>query len=156
MMPPRSLSPGSQRNSCPGMLIGDRHRRARLSQVLDLLAEDNRLNVYAGKLEVRPPGAPTTPGRIEGNAAVGKPLRLLKTFRFGRTVVLSEAAASVANAEGPSVGRPRRRRNDSAERLTVYAENQIPSQINSNQLANDSQTAECRQPQASLARDEHG
>jgi hypothetical protein len=29
-------------------------------QLLDLLAEDNRLNVYAGKLEVRPPGAPTT------------------------------------------------------------------------------------------------
>src|ERR1700704_3190222 len=38
---PRSSSPGSQRNSCPGMLIGDRHRRARLSQVLDLLAEDS-------------------------------------------------------------------------------------------------------------------
>src|SRR5438874_13697457 len=37
MMPPRSLSPGSQRNSCPGMLIGDRHRRARLPQVLDTL-----------------------------------------------------------------------------------------------------------------------
>jgi hypothetical protein len=28
-------------------------------QLLDPLAEDNRLNVYAGKLEVRPPGAPT-------------------------------------------------------------------------------------------------
>src|SRR5207237_7446970 len=35
--PPRSLSPGSQRNSCPGMSIGDRHRRACLSQVLDTL-----------------------------------------------------------------------------------------------------------------------
>ena len=34
--------------------------RARLSQILDLFAEDNRLNVYAGKLELRPPGAPTT------------------------------------------------------------------------------------------------
>ena len=45
---------------------------------------------------------------------------------------------------------------DSAERLMVYAENQIPSQINSNRLANDSQTAAGRQPQASLARDEHG
>jgi hypothetical protein len=33
---------------------------ARVSQILDLLAEDNRLNVYAGELEVRPPGAPTT------------------------------------------------------------------------------------------------
>ncbi|PYQ84004.1 MAG: IS110 family transposase [Acidobacteria bacterium] len=60
MMPPHSLSPGSQRNSCPGMLIGDRHRRARLPQVLQLLAEDSRLNVYAGEREVRPPGAPTT------------------------------------------------------------------------------------------------
>ena len=30
------------------------------SQVLDLLAEENQLNVYAGALEVRPPGAPTT------------------------------------------------------------------------------------------------
>src|SRR4029450_1386371 len=28
-------------------------------QLLDLLAEDSRLNVYAGELEVRPPGAPT-------------------------------------------------------------------------------------------------
>jgi hypothetical protein len=27
---------------------------------LDLLAEANRLNVYRGELEVRPPGAPTT------------------------------------------------------------------------------------------------
>jgi hypothetical protein len=34
----------------------------RLSKVFDLFAEDNRLNVYAGKLEVRPPGAPTTGG----------------------------------------------------------------------------------------------
>jgi hypothetical protein len=31
-------------------------------QLLDLLAEDNRLNVHAGELEVRPPGAPTTRG----------------------------------------------------------------------------------------------
>jgi hypothetical protein len=29
-------------------------------QILDLIFEDNRLNVYAGELEVRPPGAPTT------------------------------------------------------------------------------------------------
>src|SRR3977135_2269967 len=32
----------------------------RLVQILDLLAEDDRLNVYAGELEVRPPCAPTT------------------------------------------------------------------------------------------------
>src|SRR5882762_3257111 len=30
------------------------------SQFLDLLAEDSRLNVYAGELEVRPPDAPTS------------------------------------------------------------------------------------------------
>ena len=34
--------------------------RARLSQILDLIFEDDRLNVYAGELEVRPPRAPTT------------------------------------------------------------------------------------------------
>ena len=46
---------------------------------------------------------------------------------------------------------------DSAERrLVVYAENQIPSQIDSNRLASDSQTAAGRQPQASVARDEYG
>jgi len=33
---------------------------ARRSQLLDLLAENDRLNVYAGELEVRPPCAPTT------------------------------------------------------------------------------------------------
>jgi hypothetical protein len=31
----------------------------RLSRILDLFAEDSQLNVYAGELEVRPPGAPT-------------------------------------------------------------------------------------------------
>ena len=32
----------------------------RLSQILDPFAEDSWRNVYAGELEVRPPGAPTT------------------------------------------------------------------------------------------------
>jgi hypothetical protein len=32
---------------------------AQHSQILDLLADDSWLNVYAGELEVRPPGAPT-------------------------------------------------------------------------------------------------
>ena len=36
------------------------HRRTRLSQILDLFVEDSQLNVHAGELEVRPPGAPTT------------------------------------------------------------------------------------------------
>ena len=43
----------------------ERTRRARLSQLLDLFAEDDRLNLYAGELEVRPPGAPTTEGAQE-------------------------------------------------------------------------------------------
>jgi hypothetical protein len=34
-------------------------RGARLAHILDLLAEDSRLNVYAGELEVCPLGAPT-------------------------------------------------------------------------------------------------
>jgi hypothetical protein len=37
-------------------------RRVRLAQILDLFAEDDRLNVYAGELEVRPPDAPTIQG----------------------------------------------------------------------------------------------
>jgi hypothetical protein len=46
-----------------------RTRTEKLTQVarlLDLFAEDNRLNVYAGKLEVRPPGAPTTRAGFRG------------------------------------------------------------------------------------------
>jgi hypothetical protein len=34
--------------------------RAQLVQILDLFGEDSWRNVYAGELEVRPPGAPTT------------------------------------------------------------------------------------------------
>jgi hypothetical protein len=38
-----------------------RRRTRPQAQVLDLLAEDDRLiNVYAAQLEVRPPAAPTT------------------------------------------------------------------------------------------------
>ena len=36
-------------------------QRARLVEILDLFVEDDQLNVYAGELEVRPPGAPTIP-----------------------------------------------------------------------------------------------
>ena len=43
-----------------GCSARDQHSGARLAQILDLLAEDNRLNVNAGELEVRPPAAPTT------------------------------------------------------------------------------------------------
>jgi hypothetical protein len=39
---------------------GEKRERAQSQLLLDLLAEDDRLNVYAGELEVRPPCAPTT------------------------------------------------------------------------------------------------
>ena len=39
---------------------------ARLAHILDLFGEDSRRNVHAGELEVRPPGAPTTPGMLGG------------------------------------------------------------------------------------------
>jgi hypothetical protein len=41
--------------------------------ILNFLAEDDRPNVYAGKLEVRPPRAPTT-GPDTEERGVGKPL----------------------------------------------------------------------------------
>jgi hypothetical protein len=48
----------------------------RLAQILDLLAEDRQLNVYAGELQVRPPDAPTTDGsgpsqRLRGSSPNG-------------------------------------------------------------------------------------
>ena len=39
---------------------GEAQKRAHSAQILDLIFEDDRLNVYAGELEVRPPAAPTT------------------------------------------------------------------------------------------------
>jgi hypothetical protein len=40
--------------------------------VLDLFAEDDWRNVYAGELEVRPPGAPTTWPDTEEHGYLGK------------------------------------------------------------------------------------
>src|SRR5207249_8421038 len=48
-----------------------------LSQILDLFAEDSWRGVYAGELEVRPPGAPTTLGRTRTAQALATTLRLL-------------------------------------------------------------------------------
>jgi PadR family transcriptional regulator len=39
----------------------------RLSHILDLISEDNRLSIHAGELEVRPPGAPTTGSDYRGS-----------------------------------------------------------------------------------------
>jgi hypothetical protein len=51
-----------------------RVRPGQITQVLDLFGEDSWRNVYAGELEVRPPGAPTIllvtvalpPGKLNG------------------------------------------------------------------------------------------
>jgi hypothetical protein len=54
--------------------IGDRRfaaRRAHLAQILQLLAEDSRLNIYAGELEVRPPSGRMKAGR--GRQILGRP-----------------------------------------------------------------------------------
>jgi hypothetical protein len=52
-----------------------------LAHILDLIFEDNRLNVYAGEREVRPPGAPT----------IGRQRRL-----SGRPVNTRHSGASVS------------------------------------------------------------
>jgi hypothetical protein len=46
--------------------------RARLSQILDLIFKDDRLNVYAGELEERPPPAPTTTARSGFASRLGR------------------------------------------------------------------------------------
>ena len=50
------------------------HRRTRLAQILHLFGEESWRSVYAGELEVRPPGAPTiAPVLVESELApVGK------------------------------------------------------------------------------------
>ena len=62
------------------------HKQAQITAILDLFAEDNRLNVYAGKLEVRPPGAPTTQDRLAGGG---------RAARRARRAVFSRASSSV-------------------------------------------------------------
>jgi hypothetical protein len=49
-----------------------RRERVQTAPLLDLLAEDNRLNVYPGELEVRPPGAPTTGGKEKARSGSGR------------------------------------------------------------------------------------
>src|SRR5258705_11597069 len=79
------ITPGHHRGSerkRPQLIIALRLRpaqwrnvylfRTHLSRILDLLAEDSWLNVYAGELEVRPPAAPTTGAGWSGTRP-GKP-----------------------------------------------------------------------------------
>ena len=69
--------PGLPKYSYLGCSTCNRSRRARLAQILDLLAEDSRLNVHAGELEVRPAFAlrtregcpPTCPPKVEARSA---------------------------------------------------------------------------------------
>jgi hypothetical protein len=62
---------------------------ARLAQIRDLFAEDDRLNVYAGELEVRPPGAPTTTAAGASPAeSTGPPCELAQLGNFSRRLVV--------------------------------------------------------------------
>ena len=70
--------------------------RAQNNLVFDLLAEDSRRNVYAGELEVRPPGAPTTHTGAMGtrwrNAARGEEV---DTGTIARTIAHRSASGCV-------------------------------------------------------------
>jgi hypothetical protein len=59
------------------------HLLVRLVQILELFVEDDRLDVYAGELEVRPPGAPTTQARCDGSDGAR---RLINATRLIATV----------------------------------------------------------------------
>jgi hypothetical protein len=107
------------------------------------------------------------PGMILGNA--NTPSALVPRARAGQGPRDAGGEDSRVQGDGAVLrgGRPRhavsrrmrqkrRTRSRSADDSMVYAENQIPRQIDSHRLASDFQTAAGRQPQASLARDEHG
>ena len=47
-----------------------RTARSHLARILDLLVEDSWRRVYAGQLEVRPPGAPTTRTVLGGSMSL--------------------------------------------------------------------------------------
>jgi hypothetical protein len=54
-----------------------RTRTCAFQNFLEIFAEDNRLNVYAGKLEVRPPAAPTIrPVTVAAESASALPIDL--------------------------------------------------------------------------------
>ena len=55
--------------------------RAQETQLLELFAEDSQLNVYAGELKVRPPGAPTTNGDLEDEACPRRTLSVRERSR---------------------------------------------------------------------------
>jgi hypothetical protein len=67
--PKTTAAPGGSRVEADG-----RQDAFHVHQILDLLLEESWLNVYAGKLAVLPPGAPTT--------GIG-----LRTFRPGKALV---------------------------------------------------------------------
>jgi hypothetical protein len=57
---PRPAKSGASRLARGPRGFNGQHECAQLAQILDLFAEDSWRRVYAGELEVRPPGAPTT------------------------------------------------------------------------------------------------
>ena len=72
-----ALSAGSRRRPLAGRRFAG-SGRAQNAQLLDLFGEDSWRRVYAGELEVRPPGAPTS-GRMSSRPWVN-PWRLIVTY----------------------------------------------------------------------------
>jgi hypothetical protein len=69
---------------------------AQIVSILDLLAEDSRLNVYAGELDLRPPGAPTT-GAVMGEQRGLVVARPLATTRSSPAADLSQMTGYLAS-----------------------------------------------------------
>ena len=83
------LATETAETSRDGAAHGNAKNGPKISRSSILFFEDNRLNVYAGQLEVRPPGAPTTgaghrPGPIASPTCLqpldSRPWRLLRLF----------------------------------------------------------------------------
>jgi len=84
---------------------------ANLTPILELFVEESQLNVHAGELEVRPPGAPTTQALFDGsNGAwrlVNTPMRapVVKSpeiFLLAKHTFIDAAEADPSSRPGPA------------------------------------------------------
>ena len=79
------------------------HQRARLVQILDLFGEDSWRNVYAGELEVRPPGAPTTQRAPTILPVAARPRAAVARTMGERPVLAAQGVRSSAFVVGPEL-----------------------------------------------------
>src|SRR5204863_6662555 len=87
-------------------------------QILELFGEDSWRNVYAGELEVRPPGAPTI-GREAKRSAVGKPLTIATSqWRLDTLLRLHRRSYTSAEQFRSTIRKP-------AEALSVMKADQV-------------------------------